>query len=193
MAEIRGSAEFSTCGLHRYRLDRWWSDEPRALVCMRNPSTAGADRNDPTICRLRALLQGRPGIGGFTVVNADDRIATDPRDLEAWLAAQDVASLKAMRQANLDRILALAAAAPVRIVAWGNLLPGGLHAERVIQAMSLDGQHPLYAFALSTDGAPIHPLARGHSRVPLGMPLVEWRAGRATIPATTEPPESTVR
>lgn len=183
---MMGSAEFSPCGLHRLRLDRWWSDEPRALVCMRNPSTAGADRNDPTVCRLRALLQGRPGIGGFTVVNADDRIATDPRDLEVWLAAQDVASLKAGRQANLDRIRSLAAAAPLRVVAWGNLLAPGLHADRVIAAMSLNGAHLLHAFALTGDGAPIHPMARGRCRVPLGMPLVEWRAARPTAPVTTD-------
>ncbi|KMO29728.1 hypothetical protein VQ03_29065 [Methylobacterium tarhaniae] len=183
---MMGSAEFSSCGLHRYRLDRWWSDEPRALVCMRNPSTAGGDRNDPTICRLRALLKGRPGIGGFTVVNADDRIATDPRDLEAWLAAQDVASLKALQQANLDRIRALATNAPVRLVAWGNLLTPGLHADRVIAALSHDGIKPLHAFALTGDGAPIHPLARGRTRVPLGMPLVVWRAGRITTSAEGE-------
>ncbi|WP_348629395.1 DUF1643 domain-containing protein [Methylobacterium sp. 17Sr1-1] len=59
-----GSAEFSTCGLHRYRLDRWWSDEPRALVCMRNPSTAGADRNDPTICRCARCCRGGPASAG---------------------------------------------------------------------------------------------------------------------------------
>lgn len=185
-AGLHGSAEFSTCGLHRVRLDRWWSDEPRALVCMRNPSTAGADRPDPTICRLRALLQGRPGIGGFTVVNADDRIATDPRDLEAWLAAQDVASLKTARQANLARIRILAAAAPVRIAAWGNLLAPGLHADLVIAALSIDGTHPLHAFALTADDAPIHPLARGRNRVPLGIPLVEWRAARRAAPVTTD-------
>jgi hypothetical protein len=185
-AGLHGSAEFSACGLHRLRLDRWWSDEPRALVCMRNPSKAGADRNDPTVCRLRALMQGRPGIGGFTVVNADDRIATDPRDLEVWLAGQGVAELKAVRLANLARIRALAAAAPVRIVAWGNLLAPGLHADRVIAALSLDGAHPLHAFALTGDGAPIHPMARGCTRVPLGLPLVEWRPGRSrTAPVTT--------
>ncbi len=185
-AGLHASAEFSACGPHRFRLDRWWSDEPRALVCMRNPSTAGADRSDPTICRLRALLQGQPGIGGFTVVNADDRIATDPRDLEAWLAGQDVTTLKALRQANFAHIRALAAAAPVRIAAWGNLLALGLHADRLIAALSLDGLHPMHAFALTADGAPIHPLARGRSRVPLGLPLVEWRAGRPTTPTTTD-------
>ncbi len=182
---IQGSAEFSACGLRRVRLDRWWSDAPRALVCMRGPSTADEDRPDPTICRLRALLQGRPGIGGFTVVNADCRIATAPRDLEAWLAGQDGASLKTLRQANFARIRSLTAAAPMRIVAWGNLLAPGLHADRVIAALSLEGAHPLHAFGLTGDGAPIHPLARGRSRVALGMPLVVWRAARPAAPLTT--------
>ncbi|WP_165602052.1 hypothetical protein [Methylobacterium indicum] len=32
---------------------------------------------------------------------------------------------------------------------------------------------------------PGHPMARGHSLVPLGMPQVEWRAGRV-LPPTAE-------
>lgn len=179
MPEIHGSADFSRCELHRLRLDRWWSDEPRALVCMRNPSIANGLRPDPTIRNLVFLLQGRPGIGGFTVVNADDRIATDPADLEWWLETWIPDELRAIRAPNLIRIRELSAAAPVRIVAWGNLLRGGLHAERVIRAMSLDGKHPLYAFGTTADGAPKHPMARGHHRIPLGQPLVEWRPASA--------------
>ncbi|WP_298967676.1 DUF1643 domain-containing protein [uncultured Methylobacterium sp.] len=179
---IHGSAEFSDCGEHRIRLDRWWSDEPRALVGMANPSKAGADRNDPTICTLNRLLYGRPGIGGYTVVNAEDRIATDPADLARWLRdmeMNDRAVLRTLRTLNINRIRELSAAASVRIVAWGNLLKGGLHAERVIRAMSLDGKRPLYAFGTTADGAPKHPMARGHHRIPLGQPLVEWRPASA--------------
>jgi hypothetical protein len=73
----------------------------------------------------------------------------------------------------------------VRIVAWGNLLALGLHAG-VIAALSLNRTHPLHAFALTGDGAPIHPLARGRSRVPLEMPLIEWRGPRPTAPATEQ-------
>ncbi|WP_407530258.1 DUF1643 domain-containing protein [Methylobacterium oryzisoli] len=175
--EIRASAEFSRCGLYRRRLDRWWSDEPRALVCGSNPSTAGAERNDPTVCRLRALLRDRPGIGGFTLVNAEDRIATDPADLALWLRGCDLATLQAHRRANLARIRALAADAALCIVAWGNLVPPGLHADRLAAALSLDGRRPLHAFGLTQDGAPIHPLARGRSRVPLGASLLVWRQG----------------
>ena len=181
--EIHASALFGACGLHRHRLDRWWSDEPRALVCGCNPSTAGAARNDPTVCRLRALLRDRPGLGGFTLVNAEDRIATDPADLARWLAGLDPPALQAQRRANLARIRALAEAAALCIVAWGNLVPPGPHADRVAAALSLDGRRPLYAFGFTGNGAPIHPLARGRSRVALGAPQVEWRAGEGGGPA----------
>ncbi|GJE03105.1 DUF1643 domain-containing protein [Methylobacterium isbiliense] len=175
--EIRASALFSACGQFRHRLDRSWSDEPRALVCGCNPSMAGTARNDPTVCRLRALLRDRPGLGGFTLVNAEERIATDPADLARWLAGLHLPALQAQRRANLARIRALAAEAALCIVAWGNLVPPGPPADRVAAALSLDGRRPLYAFGFVGDGAPIHPLARGRSRVPLGAPLVEWRVG----------------
>ncbi len=55
----------------------------------------------------------------------------------------------------------------VRIVAWGNLLAPGLYADRAIAALSLDGVHPLHAFALTGEGAPIHPMARGRRRASL--------------------------
>jgi hypothetical protein len=43
MGDIQGSAVFTERNgwKLRMRLDRWWSDEPRALVCMANPSNAG--------------------------------------------------------------------------------------------------------------------------------------------------------
>ncbi|MGY2049223.1 DUF1643 domain-containing protein [Methylobacterium sp. JK268] len=175
---IEGTAAFSPCGLHRHRLDRWWSDAPRALVCAANPSRADAARQDPTNCRLRALLRDRPGIGGYTLVNAEDRIAPDPAELRRWLAGLDPAAREAGREANLARIRALAAAAPLIIVAWGLLLEDGAHRDRVVAALSGDGARDLHALGLTAEGAPIHPLARGRHRVPLGAPLVVWRAAR---------------
>ncbi|WP_407529801.1 hypothetical protein [Methylobacterium oryzisoli] len=70
--------------------------------------------------------------------------------------------------------------APLFIAAWGNLVPPGLHADRVAAALSLDGRRPLYGFGVTGEGAPIHPLARGRSRVLLGAPLVVWRQGEGT-------------
>ncbi len=174
---IQGSATFSACGQHRPRLDRWWSDAPRALVCAANPSRADAARQDPTNCRLVALLRGRPGIGGYTLVNAEDRITPHPEALRRWLAGLPPAARAARREANLAVIRALAAAAPLRVAAWGTLLAPGPDQERLVAALTLDGAHDLYAFGLTAEGAPIHPLARGRWRVPLGAPLVLWRRG----------------
>lgn len=178
--EVRGSVEFSPCGNHRIRLDRWWSEEPRALVCGANPSQAGADRNDPTIHRLLALLRGRPGIGGFTMTNAETFIATDPADLIRWRDAQTLDELQRVQRSNLSRIRDLSVAAKVRIVAWGELVRPGLHTNRVLAALSLDGLHPLHAFGRTNAGAPKHPLARGHHRIPDDAPLIVWRPTEAT-------------
>ncbi|WP_147080001.1 DUF1643 domain-containing protein [Methylobacterium haplocladii] len=172
---IQGSAEFSDCGFYRHRLDRWWGEAPRALVIGANPSRAGADDNDPTICRLIALLSWRTDIGGFTMMNADDFIATDPADHVRWRDGLDITALKFVRGQNLQRIRDVSTTAAVRIVAFGNLLTPGLHRDRVLAALSLDGRHPLFAFGLTDSGAPKHPLARGHHRIPNDAPLIEWR------------------
>ena len=181
----QGSALFSPCGTHRLRLDRWWSDEPRALVAGANPSKAGAERQDATIHRLFDLLYGRPGIGGFTMMNFSTYIATDPADHERWAGAQSLDDLRAWRTANLERIREISATAAVRIVAWGTLV-AGLHANRVMDAMSLDGQHALYAFALTNAGQPKHPSARGTHRIASGQPFVMIRPALARAATARE-------
>lgn len=178
MTTIHGSAEFSECGRHRHRLDRWWSDKPRALVCMCNPSTAGAEVNDPTIRRLIDLLRDRDGIGGFTVVNWCDFVATDPDQMALWRMAlkhENDPDEVGLSQENLSRIRRLAQAAPIRIVAWGNLVAAEDHTDRVLGALSIDGLLPLYAFGATAGGAPKHPMARGKSRIPNDAPLIVWR------------------
>jgi len=177
-----GSAEFSPCGHHRRRLDRWWSDEPRALVCGCNPSDAGSKKNDPTVWRLFDLLTGRPGIGGFTVVNWEDYVAPHPSDLAIWrrdLIRYYPERYQAIRDANLSRIRSMAEAAPVRIIAWGNLVPpDDEHTALVLDAMSLDGTHDLHAFEITPQDRPKHPGARGLHRIASGLPLPVWRPAR---------------
>lgn len=180
----QSSAEFSPCGEHRVRLDRWWSDEPRALVGMCNPSIAGDEKQDPTIHRLFDLLADRPGIGGFTVVNYETRVATDVTEMRAWrlrLMHHDLEAHNRLRDENLARIRALSAAAPLRIVAWGNLVEPDRQATLILRALSLDGMHDLFAFGTTNDGRPKHPMARGKHRLVNSQPLVLWRPaeGRA--------------
>jgi hypothetical protein len=182
-SKIYGSAEFAeTCAWKlRFRLDRWWDDRPRALVCMANPSRAGADRNDPTIWNLLRLCKPLP-VGGFTVVNFEPYIATSPSDLHEWrrLAAADQArSYRSVQIANLRLIGELSEVAAVRIIAWGNLVHRVPHAMRVLRALSTNSTHPLHAFELTKDGRPKHPSARGRHRIEEGRELVLWRPATA--------------
>lgn len=173
---MNGSAEFSIDGTLRHRIDRWWADGPRALVCMCNPSRAGAHDNDATIWNLIALTKAL-GYPGFTAVNWLPYIATSPADLWRWrnhLLETDGPTYRHVHDLALRIIQPLAEAAAARFIAWGNLVPQVPHTTAVERAMSGGGQFDLLAFGLTKDGAPKHPAARGVHRLVPGTPPVVW-------------------
>jgi hypothetical protein len=177
---VVGSAHFSDDGEHRLRLDRWWAGGPRALIGLANPSKAGADENDPTVHRGMALT--RHSAAGMTYVNRDSYIATDPADLLAWRAhmqRENPRALDRIDRRNLDLIRSLSADAAVRVIACGNLVPAD-RLPPLLAALSLDGQHPVYCFGLTKDGAPKHPLARGRSWIRDTDPLVLYQPGQSS-------------
>ena len=63
----------------------------------------------------------------------------------------------------------------IRIVAWGQLFSVLPPAPRLLRALSLDFTQALHAFALTKDGCPKHPLARGRHRIEACRELVLWR------------------
>jgi hypothetical protein len=77
------SATISPCGKYRYTLERRESERgPFVLWLMLNPSTADADKDDPTI-RKCAGFTHRMGFRNFEVCNLAAYRATDPRHLFA--------------------------------------------------------------------------------------------------------------
>ena len=79
---MTGSAELSSCGTFRYRLQRTWNpDAPLIVFLMLNPSTADATSDDATLraCLRRALAGG---FGRLTVLNLFALRATDPARLQ---------------------------------------------------------------------------------------------------------------
>ncbi len=183
MTDVQASAEFSIDGKLRTRLDRWWAPGPRALVCMANPSTAGAHDNDATIWNLIALVRAL-GYPGFTVANWLPYIATSPADMFAWrnaMLTSDGPLYRAVHEQAIKIIESLTERAADRFVAWGNLVPDVPHTTAVIRALSCNFKHDLLAFGFTKDGTPKHPAARGVHRLVPGTPAVTWRRARVPV------------
>jgi len=141
------TALFSPCGRFRYLLSRRW-DTGRGTVLwiMLNPSTADAERDDPTIRRCIGFSR-LWGFGAMEAVNLFALRATDPRELGR--ADDPVGPLN-------DRHIADAAAGAAAVIAaWGAhplaasrtgevrpLLPGSVRC--LGRTASGAPRHPLY-------------------------------------------------
>ncbi len=144
---------------HRYWLVRQWEKaKPLLVVCMYNPSTADAKKDDPTILRLCKWAK-LWGYGGILVINLYSLRSSDPADVRlsgklAWGDAQHQA---------IGHALAIAAdqETPV-LAAWGNLTS----AADVIPFRKAAAGIDLICLGLTNGGAPKHPMARGRSRIP---------------------------
>lgn len=149
-------AVYSDCETYRYLLTRVWSDAPRVLFVMLNPSTATEVQNDPTVerCERRARALG---YGGFRVTNIFAYRATDPKVMRA--AADPVGP-------GNDQAIAESAVWADRVVcAWGN---HGLFLDRGASVLGLLRQtgKPLLHLGLTGANQPRHPLYVGYDRQP---------------------------
>lgn len=142
---------------YRYTLDLHVdarSAAPRLTVLMKNPSTASAERLDPTTGKVRAWAQ-RHGFACVRVVNLFALRATHPPALNAHPYAAIVGP------ENDRYIREAAAAADVVVAGWGN--PNGLdpkrYARRIDEVMALLAHYPLHIVGAPTRlGHPRHGL-----------------------------------
>lgn len=152
--EIKTSAVFSSGGHYRYRLTRDWSEaelfpsDKILLFIMLNPSTATADKDDPTIrrCQEYAVLWGYCRL---TVCNLFSYRSTFP---QVMMSAKEPVG-----EMNDDHILECARGADRIVCAWGKK---GNHLDRdqeVLTMLATTGKH-LLCLGLNEDGTPVHPL-----------------------------------
>ncbi|MGP9820048.1 DUF1643 domain-containing protein [Salinarimonas sp. NSM] len=145
------STVFSPCGTYRYRLERpadgASAEAPPVAFVMLNPSTADAERDDPTIRRVRLLARGF-GYGPIVVANLYALRATDPRALAAHPDP--------VGPDNAAHLAAIAAQAGDVVCAWGN------HADperaRAALALLAGAGARLWHLGPTRSGAPRHPL-----------------------------------
>ncbi|MGJ3262026.1 MAG: DUF1643 domain-containing protein [Salinarimonas sp.] len=145
------SAVLSACGTYRYRLERPAAADrataPPVAFVMLNPSTAGAERDDPTIRRVRILARGF-GYGPLVVANLYALRATDPKALAVHPDP--------VGPENAAHLAAIAARAGDVVCAWGVHADPARAAEVVALLTRAGGR--LWHLGLTKSGAPRHPL-----------------------------------
>lgn len=149
LEECRTAAEFSPCECYRYTLERIW-DESKPFVnfiCL-NPSTATADKDDPTNRRCRGFAWDWE-MGGMITTNVFGWRSTDPKGLkepdepvgadnDAWIAG-------------------IAGQAGIVVVAWGNHAVLRQRSQAVARLLLRQGIEAT-ALAVNASGEPKHPL-----------------------------------
>src|SRR4051812_16093160 len=140
------SALFSPDRTYRYLLTRTWAEGPTILWLMLNPSTADAERDDPTIRRCIAFSR-RFGFARLEVANLYALRTPPPSALRAHPSpvGPDTDAHLAAAAARADTILA----------AWGHFPFARPHAREVLALLPPDR---LRCLGLTRSGAPRHPL-----------------------------------
>jgi len=118
-------AEFSACGNYRYTLTRQWGFGGTVCWILLNPSTADAQRDDPT--NRRGINFSKAwGYGGCVFVNLFAYRATDPK---VMLAAEQPVGTE-----NDAYIVSEANAADLVVIGWGN---HGAHRRRDVHVLRM--------------------------------------------------------
>ena len=157
---MKGSAVISADGKYRYVLRRSLGSVLRwyrpMLFVMLNPSTADAEKDDPTIRRCIAFAK-REGMTHLTVVNLFALRATDPKELTEHAdpvgPENDHYLIEELRKHR-----------QTAVAAWGaHDIPG----HRFTKLMPF---LPMLCLGRTKDGSPRHPLY-----VKSDAPLIDWK------------------
>lgn len=175
-------ADLSDDGLYRFDLWRIWDPTlPELLILGINPSTADAQKNDPTIRRGIGFAKGF-GCGGLRMQNVSPLRATDPKVLaHAVLYHRDHGGIDPFPQRGIRALDGVLSRAAYVVCAFGefsfargdarHILTG--HAESMVSQVRAAGK-TTYCLGTTQAGWPRHPLY-----VRADTPLLEWRAPRS--------------
>lgn len=176
---MKREATFDETGCYRYRLTRQWNEKkPTVAFVMLNPSTADAEKDDPTI-RKCVGFASRIGAGGIIVVNLFAYRATDP---EALIGGEKL-GIDVIGPENDDHLKAAGKDASRIIAAWGKPRANFILNRAITVEAMLAPLVPLGLECLGTTmhGDPRHPLYVAYNRRPM-----EYRIfGKSTEEPTT--------
>lgn len=172
---MRRAAEISECGLYRHWLEREWDKAlPVLVVCMLNPSTADAEREDQTLLALIHFAR-LWGYGGLTIVNLYGWRSPHPDEMKRAAARADEVNHQRRRDAML---IAAVMGGNRLLVAWGNDGDFEGEATRFADYAADTVGVDLVCLGTTLSGAPKHPMARGRWRIPRDQQPIIWRQGK---------------
>lgn len=151
-------AVFSECLLFRYSLRRIWGEGPRLMVVMLNPSTADANKNDPTITRVIERAK-RQGFAGVIVCNLYAFRATKPVNLEyRWARMHEI-----IGKGNDQAIRETMHECSTALVAWGSHKLCAKR-DRAVLEILYERFGFVYMLEATKMGFPKHPLHVAYAR-----------------------------
>jgi hypothetical protein len=155
-ATLQRSAVFSACGTYRYSLTRSWNEGERnpAVFIMLNPSTADAEKDDPTIRRCMGIARSL-GCVGIQVVNLFAVRATRPVEMKAALDPVGPENLDHVLRAIDHRNVCPGLMPGPVICAWGTL--GGHLGQDEVVMPGIAPYQP-QCLDITKHGFPRHPL-----------------------------------
>jgi len=160
--EIRRSADFSPCKTYRYTLKRTWeSDLPHILWVLLNPSTADAQKDDPTNRKCMTWAR-KYGYGSLTFVNLFAYRSPYPEVMKAYH--------EPIGPDNDDWLWSEIRKHDAVVAGWGN---GGTHRDRWKEVAPMCVRW--MCIGINKNGQPKHPLyMRGDVRLQMwNHPWVE--------------------
>lgn len=152
------SAVFSPDGQYRYRLSRRWGPGAALPFILLNPSTAGAELDDPTVRRCIGFAR-QLGFNALELVNLFAFRSTDPKSLRR--AGYPIG------QENDAHLEAVCRGAPMAICGWGANARILVRPEVVLAMLKAWECRPM-ALQINAGGVPAHPLYLAY-----GRPLLE--------------------
>ncbi len=175
--EIERSAAISRCGNYRWTLHRKWGDGYRVCWIMLNPSTADAERDDPTLRRCIHFSKAW-GYGSLIVVNLYPFRSSSPEECRRWAGwegSRDWYIRDAIHFQNLPVVVEAAKQCQMVVAGWGAAAWVMDFATHLCAEVMEGTGHPIYCLGTTKSGAPLHPMARGRNRVPDDQQPILWR------------------
>lgn len=143
-------ATISTCDQYRYDLMRKWNPNGENLVSLigLNPSTADANKDDPTLVRCMNFSKSL-GFDGLILVNLFAYRSTSPKAMKEFISP--------IGEKNDAYIIDAIARTNKTILCWGN---HGSHKSRDIEVLQLikSYREEYFCFGQTKSNQPKHPL-----------------------------------